>query len=104
MTRRTTINDYARESAHAAIDVAKEIMNDSMQESKDRLRAAEMILDRGYGKAAQAVIAIPADRAARAAAALFTDAELDDVIEGEIMRREEEEALALPAPTDPLLE
>jgi|SRR5580700_11436449 hypothetical protein len=103
MSKRQTINDYARESAHEAIDVAREIMSDTEQESKDRLRAAEMILDRGYGKAAQAVIAIPADRAARAAAALFTDAELDAVIEGEIVRREEEELL-LPAPIDPLLE
>ena len=96
------VSDRAREHADAAIDTIAEIMNDPSEEARDRLRAAEAMLDLGYGKAAQAVIAIPADRAARAAAALYTDAELDDIIEGEIVRREELEAL--PAPEiDPLL-
>jgi hypothetical protein len=99
---RKPLSELAREKGEKALGVIEEIMDDYTLEARDRLRAAEAILDRGYGKAAQAVVAIPAERAARAAAALYTDAELDNIIEGEIVRREEQEAL--PAPRDPLLE
>lgn len=101
---RKTISDRARDRAEEALEVIAEIMNDDGERSRDRLRAAEAILDRGYGKAAQAVIAIPADRAARQAAALYSDDELSLIIEGEIVRREEVEQALLPAPIDPLLE
>ena len=98
------VSDRAREHSERAIEVIAEIMDDPSEEARDRLRAAEAMLDRGYGKAAQAVIAIPADRAARAAAALYSDDELSTIIEGEIVRREEAEQALLPAPEiDPLL-
>ena len=96
-----TINDKAREYADDAIAVAADVMSNPTEETRDRLRAAEMILDRAYGKAAQAVIAIPANRAARQLAAQYSDEQLDNIIEGEIIRKEQE---ALPAPIDPLLE
>jgi len=101
MSRRT-LSDKARDLSDRALDVITDIMEDPSAENRDRLRAAEAIHDRGYGKAAQAIIAVPADRLARQAAALYTDEQLDNIIEGEIVRREEQEAL--PAPTDPLLE
>ena len=73
-----------------------------MEETRDRLRAAETIIDRAYGKAAQAVIALPADRAARQLASQYSDEQLDNIIEAEIIRKED--MAALPAPIDPLLE
>ena len=101
MSRRT-LSDKARDLSDRALDVITEIMEDPLAENRDRLRAAEAIHDRGYGKAAQAVIALPADRLARQAAAMYSDEQLDNIIEAEIIRREDMEAL--PAPVDPLLE
>jgi hypothetical protein len=46
-----------RALAPAAIETAKEIMLDTEAPPRDRLRAAEIILDRGYGKPEQAVTA-----------------------------------------------
>ena len=49
-------------------------------EDRDRIRAAESILDRGYGKAAQAIIAVPASR--RQAALLASlDAAIQEMID-----------------------
>lgn len=49
----------AREHTEKAIDTIVSVMDDPFAENKDRIRAAETILDRGHGKAAQAIIAIP---------------------------------------------
>lgn len=99
------ITDKARRLAERAIDVAEEVMGDSLLEPRDRLRAAEMALDRAYGKAAQAVIHLPNDRAQRQIAAQYSDEQLANIIEGEIVSRGEREQAALPAPEkDPLLE
>lgn len=38
-----------------ALDILVGIMNDPVSKDNDRIRAAEIILDRGYGKPAQAV-------------------------------------------------
>lgn len=46
------IQDIARRNAVAAMEVAKEIMANSDKDS-DRLAAANLILERGYGKATQ---------------------------------------------------
>lgn len=95
------IHAKARALGERALDVLEEIM-DSHEEAKDRIRAAEAILDRGYGKAAQAVIAIPAQRRAALAAASMSDDELRRVIDAEF--EEVRPTAALPAPKDPLLE
>ena len=50
-------------------------------EDRDRIRAAESILDRGYGKAAQAIIAVPASRRQAALLASLSDDQLVAVIE-----------------------
>lgn len=99
------LNQLAREHTEAAMGTLVEIMENSMEESRDRLRAAVEILDRGHGKAAQAVVMVPADpRQARRAAALYTDAELDSIIDAEFEVRGERETRSLPAPQkDPLL-
>lgn len=102
------ISKKARDLGERAIDVLAEIMNDWSEEAQHRIRAAEGILDRGYGKAAQAVIAVPMERAAREAAAQLTDEELTEIINGEYTVIEEDGGVELPALThqtrDPLLE
>ena len=98
------IDQKAQARGEAALDVIDEIMSDPFAEDKDRLAAAREMLDRGHGKPNQAVIMVPLDRQRRQAAALYSDAELSNIIEGEIVKREESEQLALPAPEqDPLL-
>lgn len=101
------VNKNARALGERAIEVLAEIMNDWSEEAQHRIRAAESILDRGFGKAAQAVIAVPMDRQAREAAAQLTDDELTEIINGEYEVIEEDGAVELPALVhhkDPLLE
>jgi hypothetical protein len=92
--------DLARELAEEAVDTIAEVMRDPLAEQKDRLKAADMILDRAEGKPGQAVLVVQQRQQARLAASHYTDAELASFVEGEIVRR------GLPAPesTDPLLE
>jgi hypothetical protein len=100
--RRKSIDQHAREHGERAINTLADIMDNTAEETKDRIRAAEAILDRGYGKATQAVIAIPAAQRSRQAAALYTNEELDAIIDAEW---EAIERRSLPAPEkDPLLE
>ena len=70
----------ARGYTEAAVKTIVEVMEDPLSEDRDRLRAAETILDRGHGKAAQAVIQIPADRQLAAQLAALSDAELMAVV------------------------
>lgn len=97
------IDKKARDRGEAAIDVIDEIMSDPFAENKDRLAAAREMLDRGHGKPQQAVIMVPLDRQRRQAAALYTDAELDDIIDVEITSRRDEEQALLTHEIDPLL-
>lgn len=77
----------ARESDAEAIDVIKSIMNDPFAEHKDRLKAAETLLDRGHGKAAQAIIAVPASRKVAQALAAMTEEDLYEIIKNEPLPR-----------------
>lgn len=96
------IDQLARDRGERAIDVIGEIMDDPFAENKDRLAAAREMLDRGFGKPTQAVVAVPLGRLARLrAAALYSDDELAGIIDAEFEVRTEREAL--PAPKDPLL-
>lgn len=98
------LDQKARERGEAALDVIDEIMSDPFAENKDRLAAAREMLDRGHGKPQQAVIMVPLDRQRRQAAALYSDAELDDIIEAEFsVRREQEEQSLITHEQDPLL-
>lgn len=66
----------ARDHTEEAINVLHDIMVDPFQEAKDRLRAAESLLERGHGKAVSAVISIPLERRQKAEMAAMTDEEL----------------------------
>ncbi len=77
----------AREYDGEAIAVIKSIMDDPLAEPKDRLKAAEALLDRGHGKAAQAIIAVPASRKVATALAAMTDEELYEVIQSQPLPR-----------------
>lgn len=75
------IRELAATRGPAALDVLEEVMGDPMAEDRDRVRAAEALLDRGYGKPAQAIIAIPPSRRQAAALAAMTDDQLVAVIQ-----------------------
>lgn len=54
-----TADTLAREHTERAIETIADVMNDPFAENRDRLKAAEAILDRGHGKPNQAIIAVP---------------------------------------------
>jgi hypothetical protein len=74
------ISELARLRGPRALDVLEDAMENAT-EDRDRIRAAEAILDRGYGKAAQAIIAVPASRRQAALLASLSDDQLVAVIE-----------------------
>lgn len=81
------IDELARDSAESAMGVLTGIMEDSLAEDRDRIRAAEAVLDRGYGKAAQAIIQVPASRKQAALLAGMSDEALVAVIEAKVLPR-----------------
>lgn len=85
--RNKPVDEMAREHAASAIDTLSEIMNSDWEESKDRIRAAEALLDRGYGKAAQAIIQVPASRKQEAILAALSDEQLVAIIESKQLPR-----------------
>jgi hypothetical protein len=77
----------ARDHDEEAIKVIKSIMDDPFAEHKDRLKAAEALLDRGHGKAAQAIIAVPASRKLATELAALTDEQLYEIVQSEPLPR-----------------
>lgn len=75
MSQKST-EQMARDHAKEAIGVLHEIMVSPEAENKDRLRAAETLLDRGHGKAVSAVISVPLAKRQQQAMASMTDEEL----------------------------
>lgn len=69
-------DSLAREHTEQAINTIAEILGDTFAENKDRLSAAKEILDRGHGKPMQAIIQVPASKAAAARLAAMNDDEL----------------------------
>jgi hypothetical protein len=55
-------------------------MNDWCAEDRDRIAAANALLDRGHGKPVAAVISIPASRQMQAALSAMTDEDLESQI------------------------
>ncbi len=53
-----------------------EILDNPVAEDRDRLKAAEQLLDRGHGKPLTATIALPANRAQAALLAAMSDDDL----------------------------
>lgn len=74
------IGELARLHGPRALDVLADTM-ESAVEDRDRIRAAEALLDRGYGKASQAIIAVPATRRQAQLLASMSDDQLVAVIE-----------------------
>ncbi len=74
------IGELAREHGPRALELLADTMESAI-EDRDRIRAAEAILDRGYGKASQAIIAVPASRRQAALLASMSDDQLVAVIE-----------------------
>jgi hypothetical protein len=76
-----TIQDIAADHAPRAIEVLADIMDDDSYEAKDRINAAEKLLNRGHGMPTQALIVAPSVSKARKIAAGMTDEQLQAVIE-----------------------
>jgi hypothetical protein len=74
-------DSLAREHTEKAVEVLAEVMADPFAENKDRIRAAESLLDRGHGKAAQAVIQLPASREQARRLAALSDDELMQIVQ-----------------------
>lgn len=74
------IDSIAREHASKAIDTLVEVMTDPFAENRDRISAADKVLDRGHGKPSQAIIAVPGNRAAAALLASMSDDELMKIL------------------------
>lgn len=70
----------ARDHTADAIDVLREVMIDPLAEHKDRIKAAAELLDRGHGKAVNAVISVPLERRQGAQLAAMTDDDLMELI------------------------
>lgn len=87
MTKSDTIEERARELAQRALNTLEEVMVNGCKEDASRVKAATAILDRGYGKPTQAIIAIPQRNTRSAALAALSDAELLLMI-GELRNRE----------------
>jgi hypothetical protein len=67
----------AQEHTERAIETIANIMNDWSSEDRDRINAANSLLDRGHGKPVAAVISIPASRQLQAALSAMSDEDLE---------------------------
>ena|SRR5882757_1236980 len=76
-----SLDNLAREHTEEALTTIAQVMRDPFAENKDRLKAANDILDRGHGKPLAATIALPANRAAAQRLAQMSDQELMDAIQ-----------------------
>lgn len=80
-------DSIARDHADEALNVLVEVMRDPLSEPRDRLRAANDLLERGYGKATQAIIAIPATKKMIEQAAAMSDEALMEIIKADPLPR-----------------
>lgn len=86
-----TADSLARLYTAEAVGTVVEVMRGAIggKEAKDRLQAAQVILDRGHGKAVQATIAVPTREALTRKLAALTDDELLEIARrGRGMRNE----------------
>jgi len=86
-TSRRNADDIARDYTQEALDTIHEIMIEPLAEHRDRLRAAETLLDRGHGKAVSAVINVPAAKKLQAQLVGMTEDQLYDVIRSQPLPR-----------------
>ena len=81
------VDALAREHTARAIEVIAEVINDPFAENKDRLNAANAMLDRGHGKPLTATISLPSTQAHRALLAAMSDEDLMSAIQGTVLPR-----------------
>lgn len=98
-----SLDSLAREHTETAVSVIHEVMTDPFAENKDRLKAAEQILDRGHGKPLSATISIPASKQVAARLAAMTDDQLLECVHGAELPRLVSQG-QLDIETDPLLD
>lgn len=99
-----TADTLARRHTEKAIETIALVMDDPFAENKDRLKAAEVLLDRGHGKPNQAIIAVPGNRQIAALLAQKSDDELMALInQSQLPRLAPIDATFTEAP-DPLLD
>ena len=68
----------AREHTEAAIATIANVMNDWCAEDRDRIAAANALLDRAHGKPVNAVIQVPMNRQIAQRLAAMSDEELEN--------------------------
>ena len=71
-----TADALARQHTEQAIETLAQVMADPFAENRERLTAANSLLDRGHGKPNQAIIAVPGNRQIAALLATKSDDEL----------------------------
>jgi cytochrome P450 len=81
------VDRLAQEHTERAVTVLAEILDDPFAENKDRIRAAESLLDRGHGKPAQAIIALPMNREQARRLAAMSDDDLLQVVQAHELPR-----------------
>jgi hypothetical protein len=98
-------DDLARQHTEKAVDTLAEVMADPFAENRERIAAANSLLDRGHGKPNQAIIAIPANRAVAALLAQKSDDELMQLLNAhQLPRLSAIDATFTEVQVDPLLE
>jgi hypothetical protein len=78
---KTTADRLARAHTSEAIGAIVNVLRSEHTKDADKLRAAELLLDRGHGKATQATITIPAKGAAAQRLAQLSTEKLLEMIE-----------------------
>lgn len=99
-------DELARRHTQLAIDAAVEVLQSVETENRDKLKAAELILDRGHGKPIAAVIQLQAPKRAAEALAAMDDDALLAVLQRQQLPRLAQDAdiLDVVVDRDPLLE
>lgn len=73
MNNAPTADALARIHTAEAIGTLRDVMSDAGAKPSERIAAAQAILDRGHGRAVQAVISVPARQAVAARLAAMSD-------------------------------
>jgi hypothetical protein len=82
-----TADQLARQHTEQAIETLAEVMSDPFAENRERLTAANSLLDRGHGKPNQAIIAVPGNRELAALLAKMSNDELAQIVQGAALPR-----------------
>jgi HEAT repeat protein len=70
-------DNLAREHTERAIKTIANVMNDWCAEDRDRIAAANALLDRGHGKPVNSIIQVPANRQMQRQLAALSDEEIE---------------------------